>query len=312
VTALATVTALASGARPGEVLYGLKRGTAQTQLALAGDSTRGDTLLDFATTRLGELRDLVGSDTSASSVTDTATGTGSGLIAAGASFDLVLSTIHTMNAETTEGAGWLDGQSVQTRDAAPLDRLTTWVAGQQAGLAALQPQMPAAAAPALKDSLDLLAAVNVRASALETALACVPGPAVSGSDTLGPVPAACVVPPVTTGSTGPTSVPPIVAGPTTARPTPGGSSTSVGGSESAVTGGTVTGGSGTSTSGVVPTTPPGSPTPPGVPGTGGIVPPLPKVSLSPIPVPGPPESSTSSSSGGLGLCVGEVLRIGDC
>ena len=45
-------------ARPGDVLYGLKRGTEQTQLALAGDA-RGQTLLDFASTRLDEVRALV-------------------------------------------------------------------------------------------------------------------------------------------------------------------------------------------------------------------------------------------------------------
>ena len=55
VTAAASLVALADGARPGDVLYGLKRGTEQTQLALAGDA-RGTTLLGFASTRLDELR----------------------------------------------------------------------------------------------------------------------------------------------------------------------------------------------------------------------------------------------------------------
>ena len=37
VTALASLVALSTDARPGDVLYGVKRGTEQTQLALAGD-----------------------------------------------------------------------------------------------------------------------------------------------------------------------------------------------------------------------------------------------------------------------------------
>jgi hypothetical protein len=40
VTAAASLVALADGARPGDVLYDLKRGTEQTQLALAGDAER--------------------------------------------------------------------------------------------------------------------------------------------------------------------------------------------------------------------------------------------------------------------------------
>jgi hypothetical protein len=54
VTALAALVAVADSADPGDVLYDLKRGTEQTQLALAGDS-RGRALLGFASTRLEEL-----------------------------------------------------------------------------------------------------------------------------------------------------------------------------------------------------------------------------------------------------------------
>jgi hypothetical protein len=57
VTAAAALVAVADSARPGDVLYELKRGTEQTQLALAGDA-RGRTLLDFASTRLDELAAL--------------------------------------------------------------------------------------------------------------------------------------------------------------------------------------------------------------------------------------------------------------
>src|SRR4051794_25606653 len=64
VTALAGLVAVADGARPGDVLYKLKRGTEQTQLALAGDS-RGRTLPDLAGTRLDQLDSPVGEGGSA-------------------------------------------------------------------------------------------------------------------------------------------------------------------------------------------------------------------------------------------------------
>jgi hypothetical protein len=301
VTALAALAAVASSARPGDLLYGLKRGTEQTQLALASDSTRGETFLDFASTRLGELRTLVDDGTTAAPVAGAANGTGLDIVAAGASPDLLLQTIHTMDAETTDGAAWLDGRSVSTRDAAPLDRLTTWAAGQKAGLAALQPDMPAAAAPALADSLDLLAKVSSRATALQTSLDCASGPSVTGTDTFGPVPAACVVPPPAAGSsTGSTSVPPNVAGTTPATPTPGTGTTSVGSAGSTSVGGS---GNGTSsTGGLLPT--------PTAPSTGGLLPTLPKVSI-PVPGQSSPAAGTTSSSSGLSVCVGPI-SVGNC
>ena len=64
VTAMATLVAVSTDAGPGDPLYGLKRGTEETQLALAGDG-RGQTLLDFARTRLHELEELTGSGVSA-------------------------------------------------------------------------------------------------------------------------------------------------------------------------------------------------------------------------------------------------------
>lgn len=313
VTAVAALAAVASGAGPGDLLYGLKRGTEQTQLALASDSTRGDTYLDLASTRLGELRTLVEHGTSAQPVAGSTSGSGFDVVAAGASTDLVLQTISTMNAQTTDGAAWLDGRSVRTRDAAPLDRLTTWAAGQKAGLTALRSEMPSAAEPALTKSLDLLATISSRATALETSLDCASGPSVSGTDPLGPVPAPCVVPPATSSrSTGPTSIPPNVAATTPAAPTPGSGSTSVGG-----TGGTGPGGTGTTSggiTGVVPTPPGGSITT--------IVPtptlPVPQLTVPQVTVPGlagptttartttATSSSSSSSSSGLHLCIGGV------
>ena len=167
VTALGTLTALSADARPGDALYGLKRGTEQTHLALAGDD-RGLTLLEFAGIRLDELAALT----------------------APAAAD-VRALLGTMDAQTREGAALLTAQAVGNRDAGPVDGLADWAGRQTAELAALQPGLPEDAAAASQASLDLLADVTDRATGLQTALGCADAPATAGTDELGPVPAPC-------------------------------------------------------------------------------------------------------------------------
>jgi hypothetical protein len=202
VTALAALVAVADGAGPGDALYDLKRGTEQTQLALAGDS-RGQTLLGFASIRLDELETLVTDGTTAlpaATPTDPAGGTVS---AAGADPGLVLGTLRTMDEQTQQGAVWLTARAIATEDARPLEDLAEWAARQAGGLAALEGLVPDAAADAVGRSLTLLAQVGARTGGLEAALTCPAGPAVDGSDDLGPVPASCAAPEVTPpGTTG--------------------------------------------------------------------------------------------------------------
>jgi hypothetical protein len=167
VTALGTLVALSTDARPGDVLYGVKRGTEQTQLALAGDD-RGLTLLEFAETRLAELAGL----------RDPAVGDVVGLL-------------DTMDAQTREGASLLTTRAVAGRDPAPVEDLADWAGQQTAGLSALRDGLPAGTTTASQESLDLLADVSGRATRLQTALTCAAGPATAGSDELGPVPGEC-------------------------------------------------------------------------------------------------------------------------
>ena len=190
VTAAASLVALADDARPGDVLYGLKRGTEQTELALAGDA-RGTTLLAFASTRLDELHDLVDAPNAlpAAGATDGASGS---VLAAGADPQLVISTLETMDDQTTEGTAWLTGHAVTSDDERPIDELSTWVATQTDGLTELAPELPAAAGAAAQNSLKLLSDVMARADALHVALTCASGPAVGTSDDLGPTPAQCL------------------------------------------------------------------------------------------------------------------------
>jgi hypothetical protein len=292
--------AVADSADPGDVLYDLKRGTEQTQLALAGDS-RGRTLLGFASTRLEELESLVGDGGTALPAATSATPAEGTVSAAGPDPILVLETLRTMDEQTQQGAGWLTDRAVGTEDAGPLDELAEWAAGQAGGLAGLQDLVPDAAAEAVQGSLTLLAEVGARSDGLEAALACPAGPAVDGSDDLGPVPTACAVPEPAPPAAGdpaaededegtatpgggtpePTS-PPLPTGPATAVPEPGGSA------------------------GGLPT--PGAPTPsPG----GGLVPPL------PLPTGGNAPTTAPGPGGQLplptvGVCLPPLATIGNC
>jgi hypothetical protein len=307
VTALATVVAVAADARPGDVLYDLKRGTEETKLALAGDS-RGEVLLDLASTRLDEVRALVDSGPTALPAAGWSP-SGETVLAAGADAALVVETLEAMDARTAEGSSWLTERAVTTEDAGPLELLADWATAQSDELAGLRDDVPPAAADEVDDSLDLLSQITVRVSGLDSALDCAAGPATAGADDLGPVPALCLtdgstattVPgePGSTDGEGPTSVVPQVP-PTGATdlPTPlPDPSVGVPGLPGAP------GGSGAPTTGVPPVT------------TGGLPKPtLPSVSLSVPTLPG--GSAATSSSGGtplntLDVCLGPIA-IGDC
>jgi hypothetical protein len=190
VTALATIVAVAEDARPGDVLYDVKRGTEQTQLALAGDA-RGQTLLDLAATRLDEVRSLVDDGATALPAAGSSS-SGETVLAAGADPALVVETLETMDAQTAEGAAWLAERAVTTESADPLQLLSSWAASQSDGLADLQDDVPAQAQDDVAASLVLLADIATRVTGLESALDCAAGPAVVGADELGPVPGLCL------------------------------------------------------------------------------------------------------------------------
>jgi hypothetical protein len=312
VTALATLVAVSTDARPGDVLYGLKRGTEQTQLALAGDA-RGQTLLDFAATRLDELEDLVADGPSAMSSTPAGPAEGT-VLAAGADPALLLETLRTMDDQTTQGAAWLTRRAVSTEDADPLGDLAVWAEEQSAGLAALAPRFPGETAEAGQASLGLLADVTTRVTGLRAAIECAGGPAVNGADALGPVPGLCMpeqgaAPPVGSGTTPPTA--PVPGGP----PTPGTPPTTTdtvpqppAGSDGSSEGSGSAGGGGSGPGGVeLPTT--DLPPPPG---------PLPE--LPPLPtIPGAETGGGTPSgpvlevpSAPVTLCLPPLATIGDC
>jgi hypothetical protein len=288
VTSLATLVALSTGARPGDVLYGLKRGTEQTQIAMAGDS-RGQVLLDLARTRLDELRALDGDA------------------------DRAESTLTTMDEQTREGAAWLAVRAVDSGDAAPLDRLSTWAAEQSAELGSVRDGVPAPATDELDASLLLLGDITARADGLRAVLSCATGPAPTGTDALGPVPDGCLpepgapqqpVPPTVPG--GPPSAPTVQA-PAPVEP----------GAPSAPTGQQPAPGA------VVPQAPgtPSVPVPTTAPAGGGLPLPLPLPTPSvPAPAPGAPTPAPGTPAPlievplDLGVCLDlpAILRAGRC
>ncbi|WP_409328669.1 hypothetical protein [Trujillonella humicola] len=275
VSALGTLVALSADARPGDLLYDVKRGTEQTQLALAGDD-RGLTLLQFASTRLDELA------------------------AAQDDPELVVQTLSTMDAQTTEGAALLVGAAVVDGDPAPADRLAAWSQRQSAGLAGLRPELPTVTAGAAEASQELLDAVQARAAAVQASLSCPTVPPAAGRDALGPVPGICTAPDPAApppaggapaaGPDAPGSDAPAAPAPPQQTPVPqpgGGTAGTPGGGAGPGSGSGSGGGPGTGapSTGAVPAVPPAP-----LPGPGGG--PLP---LPPVPgAPGGPSPTPSS------------------
>ncbi|GAB3355053.1 DUF5667 domain-containing protein [Modestobacter lapidis] len=203
VSALGGVLAVSQDAAPGDLLYDVKRGGEQTRLALASDATRGRTLLQFASTRLTELTALTRDP--ATAVPAAAPGPAGTTAVPDGDIDgdtdgdtdgdidgeVVADTLATMDRQTTQGAWEVTTRSVAAGDPAALADLATWAAGQETGLAALSAAVPEPVGPALRSSTGLATAVADRAAALVTALGCGAGPATTGTDDLGPLPAPC-------------------------------------------------------------------------------------------------------------------------
>ncbi|SBV29418.1 hypothetical protein GA0070620_4990 [Micromonospora krabiensis] len=165
--AVSGISAASENAVPGDALYGMKRSTERAQLALASsDISRGQLFLDFARTRLGEAAELRGNEAGFSAVLDD------------------------MDADTRQGVRLLTGAAAQRADAAGLDAVNTFVAGQRRVVRDLLDGGTRADRARTNESLALLDAVRERSDALRAAIGCgLPAPV--ASDALGPTPATC-------------------------------------------------------------------------------------------------------------------------
>ncbi|MFD7653015.1 DUF5667 domain-containing protein [Actinosynnema sp. NPDC059797] len=156
---------LSRDALPGDALYGVKRTAESASLGLTfGEDSKGYKLLEFASARLTEVETLA----------DRYSGDGplGGYLTALADFD-------------TDAAA---GSRVLTAfgsgsDRRALEDLRDWAGSQAERLTRLRPVLPQDAVTRADASLDLLAHIGERATALQSRPTC------GGTDDLGPLPA---------------------------------------------------------------------------------------------------------------------------
>jgi hypothetical protein len=161
-------SAASERAMPGDALYGVKRSTERTQLALArSDVTRGQLLLSFARTRVAEAAAVRGDAASF----------------AGALGD--------MDADTRDGVRLLTTSAVQRGDEVALDAIDTFVSQQRGELTGVLAKASGVERERVVSSLDLLGDVSQRSKGLRTTLSC-GATASEEADGLGPKPASCM------------------------------------------------------------------------------------------------------------------------
>jgi hypothetical protein len=159
------------GALPGDSLYGVKQTTESALVGLTpGQGNKAQRQLDYAATRLDEVRELNGGPAEAAD--------------RGADIKQAL---RGFNDQTAAGSRmWL--ASASSGNTAELGALANWAQAQSQRLAALRSSMPASAQPDADYSLRLLEDLRTRAQSLNNRQGC--DRIISGdADQLGPLPA---------------------------------------------------------------------------------------------------------------------------
>jgi Domain of unknown function (DUF5667) len=150
----ATVAA-ASSALPGDALYPVKLFRENVQLAFSSGTTEGLKRLQFARTRLNEIKGLESRGSRNS--------------------DLYIATLDRMDSLTTTGSTILiDAARTGGAGTTILKNVGGFSSVQQQDLQALLPNMPAGAIPAARDSLILLQSVTHTVNAVLSGCPCTP------------------------------------------------------------------------------------------------------------------------------------------
>lgn len=184
IATLGVLALLAQSAIPGDTLYALKRGTEQVRLVLAGtEQEEGLVLLGFATTRLEEIVELLDEP-----VPVTATGSGVQAADGGEFADLLISTMETMDSQTTDGTNLLTTSAVDDAEAEILSIVGEWGIDQWEGIDGLTARMPEQAQARAEVSKDLLQQIVERLSGLAQDIDCDCSDDTSQTDALGPIP----------------------------------------------------------------------------------------------------------------------------
>ncbi|HET6816598.1 MAG TPA: DUF5667 domain-containing protein [Mycobacteriales bacterium] len=154
VTAVAGVGIGASRALPGDAFYGLKRADEGVQLALArGDEAKGKKHLEFAQTRLSEVKALAARGDALPALVPGQPGAAA-LPQSGDS--RIADTLRAMDEQTRAGATDLFLAYQHSGSTEPLQALNEFTVKQYADLMALLPALPADLQPPAKRSLALL------------------------------------------------------------------------------------------------------------------------------------------------------------
>lgn len=158
VTGITGVGLGASRSLPGQPFYGVKRASEGVQLATTvGTEARGKRHLEFARTRLAEVKALSGGSSALGSFN------GAHLLAAPANSaehsKLILDTLHAMDVETRAGANDLFAAFRDSGSTEPLRALNTFSQRQYGELHGMLDQLPANAQPSARSSLALLAVI---------------------------------------------------------------------------------------------------------------------------------------------------------
>jgi hypothetical protein len=164
-TAFAGVGVGASRSLPGDAFYGVKRATEHVQLATSfGRQAKGERHLQFARTRLSEVRALVGrSDALAGFVPGTLGALGP--LTTEAKVSTILATLREMDAETRAGADDLYAAYTDGADGA-LRTLDSFTQQQFRDLRDVLPALPDQARPRAQASLALLNVVATKTVAV--------------------------------------------------------------------------------------------------------------------------------------------------
>jgi hypothetical protein len=151
-------------ALPGDMLYGLKRTTENVQVSLASsDTAAGHERLSIASTRLREIRDLIGERGGAlGPVRYTAS---AGTLSAHEA-RLVIATLDDMDKQTRDGSVLLTKTAAKSGHTKPLSDLDRWARSQRNGVRAVHALVGGAAADRASASVQLLSKVINRVTAL--------------------------------------------------------------------------------------------------------------------------------------------------
>jgi hypothetical protein len=167
VVAFTGVGIAASRSLPGQPFYSLKRGAESVQLDLAhGDTAKGTKHLEFAATRLREVRALAHGDGELSLGLGSTTPQAAGG-AFGRSLERkVLDTLSEFDSETTSGRDLLEKAYRATGKQEPLRILTSFSTQQGVRLRSILPDLPAGSQASAERSLTLLTDVGATADQL--------------------------------------------------------------------------------------------------------------------------------------------------